>query len=148
MFTIIGIGLNGVISVSTQTLLFIIIMIIIIIVSLDMLIYFLKSKFPKDKTRQSKSQTLAHQEKANQSDDEVVVIEVEFKGYKGTFTYGVGQPNIYKGQYVLVLTRDGIRCAEVVTDSKTVKQSQLKIPPFLLESIICIADEVDLEYYS
>ena len=136
-------------SVSIQTILINTIIAIMAIVSIDMLIYFVLSKRPRSHQMkridlENKDQMLTTEENI----EEVMVIDVEFKGYRGIYTYGVVQQEVHKGQYVLVLTRDGIRCAKVITDSKKVRQSQLKIPPFLLENIICIADEVDLEYYN
>lgn len=56
--------------------------------------------------------------------------------------------NVYKDQYVLVLTQDGIRCAKVVSNPKRLRVSDLPFPPFLLQSIICVADESDLDYYN
>lgn len=80
-------------------------------------------------------------------DEWVTVIEVQFKGYSGFYTYAVMQTDINRGQYVLVLTQDGIRCAKVVGEPRTIKTSQLNFPPFLLQTIICVADNADLEYY-
>gem|GEM_PF-2591725 len=133
-----------------RTILMILMIIIITVVSIDIILYFVKSMSPKGKSSRPKTDRSSFQEglTPEAEAEEVAIIEVEFKGYKGTYTYGVVQPTVYKGQYVLVLTRDGIRCAKVVADSKTIKQSQLNLPPFLLENIICIADEEDLEYYS
>ena len=133
-----------------RTVLMFLMIIIIIVVSIDIILYFVKSMSPKEKPFRPKTGKPSFQESLTPEaeDEKVIIIEVEFKGYKGTYTYGVVEPTVYKGQYVLVLTRDGIRCAKVVADSKTIKQSQLNLPPFLLENIICIADEEDLEYYS
>ena len=78
----------------------------------------------------------------------VTIVEVQFRQYNGRYTYSVMQQHPKKGQHVLVLTQDGIRCAKVVTDPKTVRTSQLSIPPFLLQNIICVADASDLEYYN
>ena len=83
-----------------------------------------------------------------ETNERVTVIDVQFKQYSGKYTYSVMQQHLKKGQYVLVLTQDGIRCAKVVTDPKTVRTSQLSIPPFLLQNIICVADASDLEYYN
>lgn len=128
----------------------VLITVVIAVVSIGLSLYFLKSKSLLEKASQPIEGNLSSQAgiTSGTEAEKVIVIEVEFKGFKGTYTYGVVQSNIYKGQYVLVLTRDGIRCAKVVTDAKIVKQSQLTFPPFLLENIVCIADEVDLEYYS
>ena len=82
------------------------------------------------------------------STDVITVLDVTFQGYTKHFTYAVNQKNIKKNQYVLVLTQDGIRCAKVVTNPREIKVSDLAFPPFLLQSIICVADETDVEYYS
>lgn len=84
----------------------------------------------------------------NDINGKVTIVEVQFRQYNGRYTYSVMQQHPKKGQYVLVLTQDGIRCAKVVTDPKTVRTSQLSIPPFLLQNIICVADASDLEYYN
>ena len=55
------------------------------------------------------------------SNERVTVVDVQFKGYNGKFTYAVMQQEIRKGQYVLVLTQDGIRCAKVITDPKVLR---------------------------
>ena len=130
---------------SIETILVNITIIIIAIVSIGMLSYFVLSTKTENVVKEVEPEV---NQDLEDDGEEIMVIEVEFKGYQGIFTYGVVQQDVYKGQYVLVLTRDGIRCAEVVSNTKKVKQSQLKVPPFLLENIICIADEVDLEYYN
>ena len=84
----------------------------------------------------------------NDINGKVTIVEVQFRQYNGRYTYSVMQQHPKKGQHVLVLTQDGIRCAKVVTDPKTVRTSQLSIPPFLLQNIICVADASDLEYYN
>lgn len=84
----------------------------------------------------------------NDINGKVTIVEVQFSQYNGRYTYSVMQQHPKKGQHVLVLTQDGIRCAKVVTDPKTVRTSQLSIPPFLLQNIICVADASDLEYYN
>lgn len=111
-----------------------------------MLIYFL---IPKQGEQQVKDEIEEHFVADEQySNERVTVVDVQFKGYNGKFTYAVIQQEVSKGQYVLVLTQDGIRCAKVITDPKSIKTSQLSFPPFLLQSIICVADEADLEYYN
>ena len=84
----------------------------------------------------------------NDINGKVTIVEVQFRQYNGRYTSSVMQQHPKKGQHVLVLTQDGIRCAKVVTDPKTVRTSQLSIPPFLLQNIICVADASDLEYYN
>ena len=84
----------------------------------------------------------------NDINEKVTIVDVQFRQYSGKYTYSVMQQHLKKGEHVLVLTQDGIRCAKVVTEPKTVKKSQLSIPPFLLQNIICVADASDLEYYN
>lgn len=83
----------------------------------------------------------------NYAMEQTTVIDVQFKGYSRNFTYAVMQSDIKRGQYVLVLTQDGIRCAKVVSEPRVVNLNQLPFPPFLLQTIICVADNADLEYY-
>ncbi len=119
--------------------------IIIFLIGLGILIYLLipssgQSQISEDRDGQLMGgETLV--------DEWVTIIEVQFKGYSGHYTYAVMQTDINRGQYVLVLTQDGIRCAKVVSEPRTIKTSQLNLPPFLLQTIICVADNADLEYY-
>lgn len=120
--------------------------IIILVIGVGLFIYFL---IPRQDEQQVKDEIEEHFVTSDYySNERVTIVDVQFKGYSGKFTYAVMQQDIKKGQYVLVLTQDGIRCAKVVTDPKCIKQSQLSLPPFLLQSIICVADEADLEYYN
>lgn len=129
-----------------QTILLVTVIIIILLIGLGMLIYFL---IPKQGEQLVKDEIEEHFVADEQySNERVTVVDVQFKGYNGKFTYAVIQQEVSKGQYVLVLTQDGIRCAKVITDPKSIKTSQLSFPPFLLQSIICVADEADLEYYN
>lgn len=112
-----------------------------------MLIYFLIPK--QGEQQQVKDEIEEHFVTDEQySNERVTVVDVQFKGYNGKFTYAVMQQEIRKGQYVLVLTQDGIRCAKVVSNPKRLRVSDLPFPPFLLQSIICVADESDLDYYN
>ena len=130
-----------------QTILLVSVIIIILLIGLGMLIYFLIPK--QGEQQQVKDEIEEHFVTAEQySNERVTVVDVQFKGYNGKFTYAVMQQEIRKGQYVLVLTQDGIRCAKVITDPKSIKTNQLSFPPFLLQTIICVADEADLEYYN
>ena len=130
-----------------QTILLVSVIIIILLIGLGMLIYFLIPK--QGEQQQVKDEIEEHFVTAEQySNERVTVVDVQFKGYNGKFTYAVMQQEIRKGQYVLVLTQDGIRCAKVVSNPKRLRVSDLPFPPFLLQSIICVADESDLDYYN
>ena len=130
-----------------QTVLLVSVIIIILLIGLGMLIYFLIPK--QSEQQQIKDEIEEHFVAGEQeSNERVTIVDVQFKGYSGKYTYAIMQQEIQKGQYVLVLTQDGIRCAKIVTDPKTIRVSQLSFPPFLLQSIICVADEADLEYYN
>lgn len=129
-----------------QTILLVTVIIIILLIGLGMLIYFLIQKQGEQQVKDEIEEHFVADEQY--SNERVTVVDVQFKGYNGKFTYAVIQQEVSKGQYVLVLTQDGIRCAKVITDPKSIKTSQLSFPPFLLQSIICVADEADLEYYN
>ena len=130
-----------------QTILLVSVIIIILLIGLGMLIYFLIPK--QGEQQQVKDEIEEHFVTDEQySNERVTVVDVQFKGYNGKFTYAVMQQEIRKGQYVLVLTQDGIRCAKVVSNPKRLRVSDLPFPPFLLQSIICVADESDLDYYN
>lgn len=122
--------------------------ILLVAVSALAIAYSARFLFLRKKEAQLKRATEKKEAAAHLADDkELFVIQVTFKGYKKTYTYGVEDLSIRKGDYVLVLTRDGIRMAEVVAEPKKVRLSQLSFPPFLLEHILCAADASDLEYY-
>ena len=82
------------------------------------------------------------------SEEELLIVDVKFEGYPGRFEYTVSQLDIKSGNYVLVLTHDGIRCAQVVSHPRRVKVKDLKCPPFLLQSIVCTAEASDVAYYN
>lgn len=132
-----------------QTFLLVFVIIIIAIIGLGMLIYFLLSNRQETVETDSKLSGIeGNQEHPQLETEEVVnIIDVKFKGYAGKYTYATPHNNVKKDQCVLVLTQDGIRCARVVSSSKVVKVCDLTTPLFLLQSIICVADESDLEYY-
>lgn len=126
------------------------VIIVIAIIALGMLIYFLIPNKRYEATLQKDNVRTEYVEKEAEEVDHqdlVTVIDVKFKGYSGKFTYSTMHDNVNKDQYVLVLTQDGIRCAKVVSHPKRLKVSDLSFPPFLLQSIICVADESDLDYY-
>ena len=94
-----------------QTILLVSVIIIILLIGLGMLIYFLIPK--QGEQQQVKDEIEEHFVTDEQySNERVTVVDVQFKGYNGKFTYAVMQQEIRKGQYVLVLTQDGIRCAK------------------------------------
>ena len=129
-----------------QTVLLVNVIIIILLIGVGTLLTFTVSKQGlQRKVKDEIEECFVNGEETN---ERVTVIDVQFKQYSGKYTYSVMQQHLKKGQYVLVLTQDGIRCAKVVTDPKTVRTSQLSIPPFLLQNIICVADASDLEYYN
>ena len=129
-----------------QTVLLVNVIIIILLIGVGTLLTFTVSKQGlQRKFKDEIEECFVNGEEIN---ERVTVIDVQFKQYSGKYTYSVMQQHLKKGQYVLVLTQDGIRCAKVVTDPKTVRTSQLSIPPFLLQNIICVADASDLEYYN
>ena len=131
-----------------QQFLLVTVMIVIAIIALGMLIYFLLPNKRNDELASKQLNEIESNVDALDSLESVTVIDVKFKGYNGRFTYSTLHDNVYKDQYVLVLTQDGIRCAKVITDPKSIKTNQLSFPPFLLQTIICVADEADLEYYN
>lgn len=130
-----------------QRVLLVSIIMIILLIGLGTLIYFL---IPKQAEQQKIKDEIEEHFVASEEDsnERVTIVDVQFKGYSGKYTYAIMQQEIKKGQYVLVLTQDGIRCAKIVTDPKTIRINQLSMPPFLLQNIICVADEADLEYYN
>ncbi|MGL4373080.1 MAG: hypothetical protein ACRCS6_04795 [Turicibacter sp.] len=141
-----------------QGILWITVIVIVIIICFGIALYI---QLPNKVTRNSKQisgvdDIAKENENGNESDhvfsiteaDSVTVLEVVFEGYTNHFTYAVNQKNIKKNQHVLVLTQDGIRCAKVVTNPQNIKLSELTFPSFLLQSIICVADETDIEYYN
>lgn len=131
-----------------QQFLLVTVIIVIAIIALGMLIYFL---LPNKRNEAMKTQQLNETDSSIEAFDDlesVTVVDVKFKGYSGRYTYSTLQDNVYKDQYVLVLTQDGIRCAKVVSNPKRLSVSDLPFPPFLLQSIICVADESDLDYYN
>lgn len=134
-----------------QQFLLVTVVIVIAIIVLGMLIYFLLPNKRSEAENQNINSTFEQMgaiDQENEFQELVTVIEVKFKGYSGKFTYSILNDNVYKDQYVLVLTQDGIRCAKVVTNPKQLKVSELAFPPFLLQSIICVADESDIDYYN
>lgn len=134
-----------------QQFLFVTIIIVIAMIALGMLTYFL---LPNKRSEANNEEAICELRKIDDNDEgldkqeSVTLIEVKFKGYHGRYTYSILHDNVRKDQYVLVLTQDGIRCAKVVTHPKRMRVSELPFPPFLLQSIICVADESDLDYYS
>ena len=129
-----------------QTVLLVNVIIIILLIGVGTLLTFTVSKQGlQRKVKDEIEECFVNGEETN---ERVTVIDVQFKQYSGKYTYSVMQQHLKKGEHVLVLTQDGIRCAKVVTDPKTVRTSQLSIPPFLLQNIICVADASDLEYYN
>ena len=133
-----------------QTFLLVFVIIIIAIIGLGMLIYFLLSKRQETIRTDSDSPNDSEGKQVSphlETEEVVNIIDVKFKGYAGKYTYATPHNDVKKDQCVLVLTQDGIRCARVVSSSKGVKVSDLTTPLFLLQSIICVADESDLEYY-
>ena len=120
--------------------------IIMLVIGVGFFIYFLISKQDEQQVKDEIEDHFVTSD--DYSNERVTIVDVQFKGYSGRFTYDIMRQDIKKGQYVLVLTQDGIRCAKVVTDPKCIKPTQLPFPPFLLQSIICVADEADLEYYN
>ena len=131
-----------------QQFLLVTVMIVIAIIALGMLIYFLLPNKRNDELASKQLNEIESNVDALNSLESVTVIDVKFKGYNGRFTYSTLHDNVYKDQYVLVLTQDGIRCAKVVSNPKRLRVSDLPFPPFLLQSIICVADESDLDYYN
>lgn len=132
-----------------QTFLVVFVIIVLTIIALGMLIYFLLPKRQEVSEGNNSSISLDSSSMKNQTHDEEIVniIDVKFKGYPGKYTYATPQNHVKKDQCVLVLTQDGIRCAQVVCATKKVIVSELPFPHFLLQSIICVADESDLDYY-
>lgn len=127
------------------------IIIIMAIIALGMLIYFLLSNKRNEGNRNDficEQGEIDDNHEGLDKQQSVTLIEVKFKGYHGRYTYSILHDNVSKDQHVLVLTQDGIRCAKVVTHPKCMRVSELPFPPFLLQSIICVADESDLDYYN
>ncbi|MDE5978275.1 MAG: hypothetical protein K2G70_07445 [Turicibacter sp.] len=130
-----------------ETLLLISVNVIVLLIGLGTLIYFL---IPKQKEQKMVKDKLEENFLVDDqySHEQTTIVDVQFNGYNGIFTYATMQQDVRKGQHVLVLTQDGIRCAKVLTDPREITLNQLSFPPFLLQSIICVADEADLEYYN
>lgn len=129
-----------------QTILLVSVIIIILLVGVGMVIAFRLSKQGEQKNIEDEIEDCFIND--NNINEKITIIDVQFREYNDKYTYAVIQQQPKKGEYVLVLTQDGIRCAKVVTDPKTIRRSQLSFPPFLLQNIICVADKSDLEYYN
>ena len=76
--------------------------IIILVIGVGLFIYFL---IPRQDEQQVKDEIEEHFVTSDYySNERVTIVDVQFKGYSGKFTYAVMQQDIKKGQYVLVLT--------------------------------------------
>ena len=78
----------------------------------------------------------------------IEIVDVMFEGYSGSFKYEVKGIDVEKGNYVLVLTHDGIRCGKVVSQPMQLTERTINYPLFLLQPILCVAEAEDIAYYN
>lgn len=98
-----------------------------------MLIYFLIQKQGEQQVKDEIEEHFVADEQY--SNERVTVVDVQFKGYNGKFTYAVIQQEVSKGQYVLVLTQDGIRCAKVITIQKVLRRVNFHFHHFYYKAL-------------
>ena len=81
-------------------------------------------------------------------DKKIKIVDVMFEGYPGSFKYEVKGIEVVKGNYVLVLTHDGIRCGKVVSQPMQLTEQTMNYPLFLLQPVLCVAEADDIAYYN